>query len=66
MCRQAMLIGDGTYGYYYEESKTFECTHGAWSSELIFVNSDECRLTQCGDKVFGYKNIDIIPEDYIR
>ncbi len=64
--KQAILIGHSTYGYYYPESATFECTHGAWSSKIKLLDDETCIVDEVDKtKPRTYKFLDEVPEDYI-
>lgn len=63
--RQALLLGSGTYGYYYKDSGIFECTHGAWDSKLTFLDDKKCKLDAI-DRDMTYQRIEKIPEEHIR
>lgn len=62
--RKAMLVNCSTYGWYYPETSVFECTHGAWSGKVSFIDDTRCAI----DVVHGvctYKWLDELPEEYI-
>ena len=63
MNRLPLRIGKMTYGYYYPDSESFECTHGAWSSKIDFISDTECKLAEVSE-IQSYQWIDKIPLDF--
>lgn len=61
--RRAMLIGSGTYGYYYPDRATFRCTHGEWESQIVLMDAKLCRVRAIKG-VCSYQFIDAIPQGY--
>lgn len=64
MSRKPMLIGTHTYGYYYPDTKSFSCSHGAWESECLLVSDKHCKLTSVSKEPIIYEFLDNIPVEF--
>ncbi len=58
-----MLLGEHTYGYYYEKDGEFVCSHGGWSSPITLIGEDSCAVKYV-PSVTTYKFIDSIPQGW--
>lgn len=60
-----LVLGADTYGYYRAKTQEFTCTHGAWTSQIKFLDDNHCIVREVSrTDPMTYKVIDAIPEDF--
>lgn len=63
--RKPILIGKGTYGYYYPDHNEFCCSHGGWCSPAKLTCEGGIILDYVDNgKEIDFQYIDKIPEDF--